>query len=166
MDNKLIERALFDSATEVFEKMLFLEIKPDTGNELLPIHREISGRISFEGIFKGVVRLDCSCSLAKELTVSFLGIDPDDADTTKVDDNIKELVNMICGNMFCKLDEDRSLAKLGIPEVVREAIVPINLSGMKWVASYIFSCPALRDIHGKEEKFGVFLFEQAKDEIN
>ncbi|MBL8027779.1 MAG: chemotaxis protein CheX, partial [Fibrobacteres bacterium] len=108
MDNTIIRNTLIESCVEVFEKMLFVEIKDSTHDTADTFKHELAGKIRFEGAYTGKLEMECSMSLAKELTVSFLGIDESEITSDKIFDNLKELVNMICGNMFCKLDEEKS----------------------------------------------------------
>jgi CheY-specific phosphatase CheX len=160
MDKEHIKTTLVDSCVEVFEKMLFVEVKEGTS---VGTNSEVMGSIAFNGAFNGSLVMECSTTLAKELTLSLLGIDETEITEEKIQDNIKELVNMICGNMFCKLDENKSLVRLDIPVFAFVSGKNVNIESVKGFISTSFICTSMFDVNGKEEVFTIKVFENAKN---
>jgi chemotaxis protein CheX len=163
MDKEIINTTLKESSLEVFEKMLFVELIPVEKAELNTDSSlfDTMGSISFSGLINGKLQFACKESLARELTISFLGMEPEEMTTEHVQDNVKEIVNMICGNMFCKLDENKSLVQLGIPSFEKKELVQngTDCNALVPFIELFFVCSSLFDAEGCEEKFVLSIYK-------
>ncbi|MFP4522803.1 MAG: chemotaxis protein CheX, partial [Fibrobacterota bacterium] len=59
-------------------------------------------------------------TFVKEATSSMLGLDEEEMTGEVLDDTLKELVNMTIGNIFYRIDNNKSIAELGIPERLKD----------------------------------------------
>lgn len=70
-------------------------------------------QVSISGAWDGRVRLECSEILARRLTSQLLVMPEEELDQETIDDALRELVNIIGGNIKALLPEP---SRLGIPE--------------------------------------------------
>ncbi len=92
--------------------------------------------LAFAGPVQGVVSLALPRELAFELGLSILGVDPGSASAELAEDAVKELTNIICGELLYRLHGAKAVFDLGVPslrpaaddEAVEEAIPPAALA--------------------------------------
>jgi CheY-specific phosphatase CheX len=119
MPDGLIEQALSRAAGDVLEKMFFagFEAGPPTDPNGDP---SIAVRMAFDGERRGVLALRISTIAARTLAADFLGVEAADGpDETRVRDVVRELANMICGDVLSALE--RSPLRLSAPEIMPAA---------------------------------------------
>ncbi|MBI5582929.1 MAG: chemotaxis protein CheX [Deltaproteobacteria bacterium] len=125
MDENL-RQAAAQAIGNIFETMFFVFLEP-----LQPEREEwrtvargsgsewLRGVIGFQGRIKGTLRLWIPYGLAGELATDFLGLETEASDTQAVD-IVRELTNMICGNLFAIFDRQQVyLLDLPQAELVR-----------------------------------------------
>lgn len=123
MDRDLLMKAMKASISEVLEKMFFLPLElsqAGTSNELWenPAAMDLMAvSLAFEGGFSGHFMLLIPRTLGRKLTADFMGVEEGGVPPEHVEETAKEILNMIAGNTFGKLDE-RTAFQLGIPETV------------------------------------------------
>lgn len=122
MTTKQIEQILWQVAEEVMGKLAFLFSYPDEeyGAELPDT--AVTACVSFKGPFDGELELLVSLEILPELAGNMLGID--DSDTvTEADqyDAIKELVNVICGNLLPEIAGRQAIFKVGVPRICEKS---------------------------------------------
>jgi chemotaxis protein CheY-P-specific phosphatase CheC len=84
-------------------------------------------RLSFNGDVSGEFRFWAPVSLSREIAVNMLGVDqseplPDE----KLQDALKEIVNIIVGNFLTDMYGDGVAATLGLPCMIDPAKLPID----------------------------------------
>jgi chemotaxis protein CheX len=77
--------------------------------------RSAGAQVKIGGASEGWVRLECSPALGRRITARLLMTSEDDLDQASVDDALRELVNIIGGNIKALLPEP---SRLGIPEAL------------------------------------------------
>lgn len=110
--------ALFDSVRQALETMAFiLADEAQEATEIPTTAKRIS--MSFTGPTSGTVELIASESFGQTLAAGALGLDPADEEVlSKVDDALKELINVVVGHMMPAIAEDRSdVFSLALPEL-------------------------------------------------
>ena len=120
MDHELQEAAV-GAISHVFETMFFVFLEsytPGSGDPPLgpwpPDEPWLKCGLSFQGKLRGQLRLFLPFPLARDLATNFLGLEEKAAEQ-QVMDMTKELINMICGNLFSRYDRVQGYA-LTIPE--------------------------------------------------
>ncbi len=122
----------------VFEMMFFTVLDPEgeISEKESPQDRDLPmlrGEIGFEGRYAGRMFLFVPLDFAQAMARNFLGDEDDAVSEPQVTDVIKEVCNMICGNMFSELDKG-TVWNLTIPQTKRilrrEMDAPPCLSGV------------------------------------
>ena len=73
--------------------------------------------LAFKGPVQGKVGLSLSRDLATELGVNILGVDPESAPPETAHDAIKELTNIICGDLLFRLYGPQAVFDLCVPQL-------------------------------------------------
>lgn len=112
-----LENIMATVASDTMEKLGFLFASPDLeriddGPEPADV-----GRVKFTGPFGGTLGMRISSAVASELAINMLGLD-DDAEVAPADqqDALRELLNVICGNLLPILAKDEAEFNIGPPE--------------------------------------------------
>ena len=119
IDTTSLSDTLLDSAKEVFETMIFMDIQetpePDQkieGNALL-------GTITFKGKIKGCFAICCNAPCAKTIAANMLGMDQiDDVSDADICDALGEVTNMIMGSIKARIQDNIGNVDVSIPSVV------------------------------------------------
>lgn len=132
MDTEALMTAVKRSISEVLETMFFLPLDFSRAgrNEFLKTLAAddiLAARLEFEGPFDGFCMLYIPASLARSISLDFMGKSDGSVTTEQVEATVKELVNMITGNTFAGYDQG-AVFDLGIPELVDGGLSAENRS--------------------------------------
>jgi CheY-specific phosphatase CheX len=75
--------------------------------------------IAFTGLSEGVVNLTAPDGLCRQLAANVLGGEPDEMTGEQAGDALKELANVICGELIERLFGTDSVFQLTIPNLIR-----------------------------------------------
>lgn len=73
--------------------------------------------LTFAGPAQGRITLAIPRELALELGLNILGADPDSASAGLAEDAVKELTNIICGELLYRLHGAQAVFNLGVPSL-------------------------------------------------
>ncbi len=110
------------SISEVLETMLFMALEFEECENIkdLNITGEIRVcRLDFSGKLSGHFVIFVPKELLISMSADFMGEEIEDITQEYTDGTIKEIINMVGGNMFAALDSNAEF-KLGIPEIVED----------------------------------------------
>lgn len=107
-------RKVFYNVMEVFAFMFAEAANGNVGPQPGPF---LAARMGFTGPGKGTVTLVMPAPLARELAGNVLGVEPD-ASEARPGDALKELLNVVVGNLLSTLADEDSAFDLGIPELI------------------------------------------------
>jgi chemotaxis protein CheX len=111
--------ALVESAREVFETMVFMDLAETTEPDQNVDCRVLSGSITFKGELEGCLAICCSIPCTQAIATNMLGIDASEQlaeeDTC---DAIGEIANMVMGSLKSRLLENVGNLEVSIPSVV------------------------------------------------
>lgn len=117
MDTTL-RQTIYETLSEVFETMYFTFLEPLFETPPLPEIVVADGYyeavIAFQGVRSGSLRFYLPNSLARGITVNFLGADEVDVNEAQVLDTVKETANMAVGSLLGRIDPAGTI-KLGLP---------------------------------------------------
>lgn len=116
-----IKEILRRVAEEVMEKLAFLLSFSEEDEEQLPDAEDLTlVSISFSGFMQGVLVMAVSNGMLPKLAGNMLGLDEDEEETTaeQQHDALKELVNVICGNLLPAIGEKQHVCHIDTPMIV------------------------------------------------
>ena len=114
LDNEL----LLESATEIFDTMVYLELEEAEEPDLTTDNFDLLGSITFKGSLDGCMSVRCSSDCAKTIAANMLGIDSvDEVSEEDMSDAIGEIVNMVMGSIKARLQDHIGGFEVSIPTV-------------------------------------------------
>lgn len=99
-----------EATRKVFETMFFATVETQPEEEAdrdqipSPISSWIVGEIGFEGRYCGRMIFFVPAELALTMASNFMGLGVEEISSSQARDVVGELCNMVCGNLFSKLD--------------------------------------------------------------
>lgn len=131
IENICLNEMLLESAKEIFETMIFMDLaeitEPDKGIE----GETLLGSITFRGNFEGCFTICCSTSCAQSIARNMLGLDIDDELTDEdTCDAIGEVSNMVMGSVKKRMADTFGDLQVSIPTVVSGKELKNNLGEM------------------------------------
>ncbi|RJR33549.1 MAG: chemotaxis protein CheX [Desulfobacteraceae bacterium] len=133
MEPEILRSAMKRSISEVLEKMFFMPVDfPGTPEQewadLCRPKKFMVAKLAFNGPFSGQFLFFIPEEMTSSLAAGFLGQDEQHVTVEHRADTVKEIVNMIAGNMFCILDNN-ALFNLEIPVMIEGADMEAAFSG-------------------------------------
>ena len=113
------DQILLDSAKEVFETMVFMDVtKVEEPNQNDPEGLALLGSITFKGDLEGCMAICCSVPCANAIAMNMLGIEATE-ELTEGDtcDALGEIANMVMGSVKSRLLETVGNLEVSIPSV-------------------------------------------------
>jgi CheY-specific phosphatase CheX len=111
-----IQEIMGISIFEVFEKMFYIFLEP---SDVMYDDYVVEADIVFDGPVNGSVRILFSPDMANAMVQNMLGLKDDEITEQDTEDCLKEAVNMVCGNLFGKLDSTK-VFNLSVPTYTRQ----------------------------------------------
>jgi len=123
MKAEQLREILFHVTGEVLEKLAFIFSYPEDEEENDEIDRAslTMAEVSFSGPYAGTLVMAISTEVLPELSANMLGID--DAEEITADTQagvLKEVINIVCGNLLPKIFGRRTVFDLQPPEVIAD----------------------------------------------
>jgi len=105
--------------SEIIESLAFMFVEDPEDDTVFTTGTEfVQVQMGFSGPFKGDLTIAVPVDMCPELASNVLGLDPDDELVTHNPyDALKELLNIICGNLLTALAGEEPVFDLTIPEV-------------------------------------------------
>ena len=118
------EQAILEAASRVFETAAFLSVYPlDPSQELPPPER--AATMTFHGAANGRVSMRVALSVLDSVVDNLLDLqdDPDEL-ATRRGDVLKEMLNMLCGNILTGYFGAEPVFDLSPPELLQDETMP------------------------------------------
>ena len=107
------------TANDTLEKLAFLFVLSDdewTDDQPEPV---VTGRVAFNGHFGGSLMIQLSSAVIPELACNMLGLDDEDEiSDADQQDALKEILNVICGNVLPAVAGDQVEFNIDAPEIL------------------------------------------------
>lgn len=115
------DQAILEAATRVFETAAFLNLYPTDSEEEIPAP-DCAASMTFHGAARGRVTLRVNHEILESVVENLLGeaCEGPDADGRK-GDALKELLNMLCGNILTEYYGTEPIFDLSPPELIDDA---------------------------------------------
>ena len=114
-----IESILYGVAEDVLEKLAFIFSFPEEERANMDYAAAVAASVSFSGPFEGTILMVISDETLPELAGNMLGIDEDTAPEQQ-HDALKELINVVCGNLLPLISGKKSVFNVNAPEIVTD----------------------------------------------
>ena len=135
--NRQLDEILQRVAEETFEALAFLlpMPEPDEPFENCPT---ATGTVSFHGPFNGKLVVTLPEAVLEELTGNMLGLDDGaDVPVDSQQDALKELANVVCGNILPEIAGTTAIFNVDAPELI-DASAPGSGDGLSTAATTRF----------------------------
>lgn len=114
-----IKDILYRVAEDVLEKLAFIFSFPEDEREGIDYDTAVAVMVSFSGPFTGTLILALSPEVLPELTGNMLGLDDGDETTpAEQHDALKELINVICGNLLPAISDKQIVFNVDAPVIM------------------------------------------------
>ena len=118
---KQLKSIVAAAANDTLEKLAFLFASPDDERFDDAPEPTAAGRVDFDGYFSGSLLMLISTTVVPELACNMLGIDDDgEISGADQDDAMKEILNVICGNVLPAIAGDQVEFNIGAPEIISQ----------------------------------------------
>jgi hypothetical protein len=128
---------MFHVAEQTFGELAFMLVVPE---EQEPIDEQApvwgyAARVAFAGPFQGEVYAAITEEMLRPLAANMLGIDIDESppDGVKLEDALKELLNVVVGNLLPAIAGNEVVFHIGGPEVLPEPRMPATVTGHEFI---------------------------------
>ena len=119
IDEICLTDTVLAAVEEVFNTMIFMDVKDSSEQKRTIEGDTILGLITFKGDLEGCLGIYCSLSCAKTITLNMLGMEPtEELDKAEVCDAIGEVANMVMGSVKTRLQETIANIDVSIPTVI------------------------------------------------
>ena len=142
---------LIEAAQEVFDTMIFMDLKPVTDS-----HQHLDGDvvlscITYNGAVAGCFGFGCQVEGATAIAKSMLGLSPTDSlSREEVQDAVGEVANMVMGNMKTMLADVLGDIQISIPTVIWGQHIEHGLSEQ---SQKLYYGVTLAEVHRAELSF-------------
>ena len=120
VDEICLNDALLEGTKEVFETMIFMDLKEATGPMQTNGDDFFLGSITFKGNLEGCLAICCNSQCAQTVAHNMLGIDPGDNLTEDdISDAVGEVTNMVMGSVKSRILDFVGNLDVSIPMVIR-----------------------------------------------
>ena len=116
----MFKNAIVDSVTDVYDMMLSMEIEY-TGDSIQQktVDNCILGSINIVGAVVGIVNIDVSETLSREMVASMLEMDPEEIEGhEEIQDVLGEVCNMVAGSLKSGLCDAGMECELSTPALI------------------------------------------------
>lgn len=107
-----------ESLQSVLEKMVFMITETLEDDEIdSKAEKLLRAEMKFSGSQSGLAVLAAQSELCAEIAENMLGIDPDDVNQSSLEDALREILNMTCGQYLTSRWGDELIFDLTVPGV-------------------------------------------------
>ena len=120
-----IQNTLQHTAEDVLEKLAFMFSFPEDQEEPMNYESAVAASVSFSGPFNGKLIMTVSKEILPELAGNMLGIE-DNTTTEQQYDALRELINVVCGNLLPAIAGKESVFNVNAPLIITDSNFVIN----------------------------------------
>jgi len=116
-----LKEILSHAAVDTFEKLAFLFCFQEEDRDVLFQASATGASLSFMGPFSGKLLIMLSNQILPELAANMLGLgDEEETTSEQQQDALRELTNVLCGNLLPAIAGDRVVFNVDIPRIITD----------------------------------------------
>lgn len=120
VDEVCLNEALLAGAREVFETMIFMDVRESDEQDQHPKGNTLLGSITFTGQMEGCLAICSSIACAKAIARNMLGLtEAEELSEAEITDAIGEVTNMVMGSVKSRIQDRAGNLNVSIPTVIR-----------------------------------------------
>ena len=130
----IFNETLEDIAEQTFGELAFMLTMPqDEGDPACQPVWGYGASVDFTGPFDGKLFVSITAEMMEPLAANMLGLEPGEEppEGVKIEDALKELLNVICGNLLPVIADDKVIFNIASPEILADpnppGTIPKNL---------------------------------------
>ena len=131
--------------------MMLVDHEPTAPEHFVPDEPFLVASIRFDGIVSGCYRLLCQRPFAELLTSNLLGMD-DEVNESQMNDALKEMINVLTGNLLTQTYGEDTVFTLTMPESHLATAEDLAVFRSPRVFSYLADSEPLQIIFVLEER--------------
>jgi chemotaxis protein CheY-P-specific phosphatase CheC len=116
-----IEKILYRVTEEVLGKLAFIFSFPQEDREVMT-GPAASASVSFTGPFSGRLLMRISETVLPDMAGNMLGVEKNETTAEHHYDALKELINVICGNLLPRIGGRKAIFNVGTPQIISDDI--------------------------------------------
>jgi CheY-specific phosphatase CheX len=125
-----ISRVLYRVTEEVLERLAFIFSFPEEDRPPIDGPDAMEARVAFSGPFSGALHLRIGRDICPELAGNMLGVEPEETTPDQRDDAVRELVNVICGNLLPAIAGKRAVFNVDSPALLSAPAPPARFDAV------------------------------------
>jgi len=134
--NKELDEVLLETAARTLEQVAFLFSMPAEEADGAPPPLRATASVVFAGPVSGVFSVSVSEGVLPVLATNMLGLDDgEDPSPAQQGDALKELANILCGNLLPKVVDPDSVFVLQAPTLVPQGAAEAGPAGLRPAAT-------------------------------
>ncbi len=127
MENDRLNDVLYNVAESVLERLAFIFSVPAENRDEIPVDSTDASCVSFSGPFNGSVVLAVAGNALSEIAENMLGLpEGEGLSLDQQHDALKELVNVICGNLLPEIAGKQAVFNFDMPQMTTEKTPSCN----------------------------------------
>lgn len=111
------KETVYQVAEDVFEKLAFLFSFREEEREPMDYASAVVASVTFTGQFEGRLAMAVSEDVLPELAANMLGVE-EETSREEQQDALKELINVVCGNLLPELAGRKKLFNVNAPQIL------------------------------------------------
>jgi hypothetical protein len=117
---------------QTFESLAFMLLMPEEEGAASDEWGNVA-RVNFTGPFGGCLFVAISPGMLDPLGANMLGIEPgeDPPEGVKLEDALKELLNVVCGNLLPAIAGAEDVFQIASPTMLEAPVLPEGMEGME-----------------------------------
>lgn len=125
---------LFHVSEATFGELAFMLVMPEDMPDGEPVATDwgYAGEVDFQGPFTGRLYVAITEDMLVPLAANMLGMEPGEEppEGVKQEDALKELINVVCGNLLPAIAGDEVVFTIGGPAIMDKTDLPVEVEGM------------------------------------
>ena len=140
--NKTVEQVLQRVTEDTFENLAFVFPVDEAQPSSAAAGPAVTAAVSFSGPNTGTLFLSVPANMVSLLVTNMLGLDGEDPSGEQLTDGVKEMLNVICGNLLPAIAGKTAVFNVHPPRLITPDNIPARLDDAEPVANIALNLDA------------------------